>query len=82
MSAPRVEALIAGVMAKYPRYTPAEEARYYEAVHQELAPLARELESTNAQLYEALMRLRNECDLEGLRDRAGSSVLSDSESGT
>jgi hypothetical protein len=44
MSAPRVEACIAEVMARHPGETPAAQARYFEAVHQELAPLARRLE--------------------------------------
>jgi len=41
---PRVDALIAGVMAKYKGHGTLSQARYYEAVHQELAPLARDLE--------------------------------------
>lgn len=44
MSSPRVEACIAEVMARHPGTTPAAQARYFEAVHQELAPLARQLE--------------------------------------
>jgi len=43
-STPRVEACIAEVMAHYPGETPAALSRYFEAVHQELAPLARQLE--------------------------------------
>ncbi len=37
---PRVDALIEAVMARYP----SEKGMYYEKVHQELAPLARQLE--------------------------------------
>jgi hypothetical protein len=44
MSSPRVEACIAEVMERHPGATPAAQARYFEAVHQELAPLARRLE--------------------------------------
>lgn len=40
----RVETLIEKVMAEHPRETPRAIARYYEAVHRELAPLARDLE--------------------------------------
>lgn len=43
-SSPRVEVCIAEVMARYPGTTSAAQARYFEAVHQELAPLARQLE--------------------------------------
>jgi hypothetical protein len=43
-TAPRVEACIQAVIDQHPRTTPAALARYYEAVHQELAPLARQLE--------------------------------------
>lgn len=44
--APRVEALIAGVMARHPGVdvSPKRAAIYFEDVHQELAPLARSLE--------------------------------------
>lgn len=42
--APRVEALIEQVMAEHPRTGDKAMATYYEAVHQELAPLARSLE--------------------------------------
>lgn len=43
-SSQRVDACIAEVMARHPGVTPAAQARYFEAVHQELAPLARQLE--------------------------------------
>lgn len=52
--APLVEACIQWVMKKYPGYSPSSQARYFEAVHQELAPLARELERENRQLREQL----------------------------
>lgn len=42
--APRVEACIEAVMAKHPTIGGRADVRYFEAVHQELAPLARELE--------------------------------------
>lgn len=44
--APRVEALIASVMARHPGIdvSPKRAARYFEEVHQELAPLARSME--------------------------------------
>jgi hypothetical protein len=41
---PRVEAVIERTMKRFPGIGPAAQARYYEAVHQELAPLARALE--------------------------------------
>lgn len=42
--APRVEACIEAVMARHPTIGGRADQRYFEAVHQELAPLARELE--------------------------------------
>lgn len=50
---PRVDAVIAEVMAKHPGETPRALAIYYEAVHQDLAPLARQLEAENIRLREA-----------------------------
>lgn len=49
---PRVEAVIDKVMAEHPGrgFTATAMAMYYEAVHQELAPLARELERENTML--------------------------------
>lgn len=41
---PRVTECICSVMRKHRGLSDASDARYYEAVHQELAPLARELE--------------------------------------
>lgn len=57
MTLERVDTLIERVMDEYP-VTPITKAagqlRYYEAVHQELAPLARALEIENAQLQETI----------------------------
>lgn len=44
---PRVEACIAEVMLRFPGDSKTDEARYYEQVHQALAPLARQLEREN-----------------------------------
>ena len=49
-----VDALIQRVMNEHPGQTASALARYYEAVHQELAPLARELEADNRRLRERL----------------------------
>jgi len=47
----RVEALIERVMAQHPVHgTPAAQLRYFDAVHQELAPHARNLERENESL--------------------------------
>jgi len=43
-ASPRVEACIEEVIRQHPGTTPSAQARYFEAVHQELAPLARQLE--------------------------------------
>lgn len=51
---PLVDACIQAVMAKHPGQTPRALATYFEAVHQELAPLARRLELENAQLRQQL----------------------------
>ncbi|WP_426106322.1 hypothetical protein [Massilia sp. TSP1-1-2] len=57
---PRTDALIARVIADYPtdhlapRSVKAALAKYYEAVHQELAPLCRELEAENLALRDRL----------------------------
>jgi len=45
-------------MRQYPGETPRALARYYEAVHQELAPLARQMESEVAELMRALENIR------------------------
>lgn len=52
---PRVDALIERVMQAHPGFGVSAQARYYEAVHQELAPLARDLEA-RAEQAEALLR--------------------------
>lgn len=52
--APRVEEVICRVMKRFPGTSKMAQARYYEEVHQELAPLARELERENRQLREQL----------------------------
>lgn len=41
---PRVETCIQDAMRRFPGYSTSAQARYYEEVHQELAPLARDLE--------------------------------------
>ena len=46
---PRVSACIQKVMRKFPGTSKTEQARYYEEVHQELAPLARQLETELAE---------------------------------
>ncbi len=48
--APITEALIARVMAGHPGVYKSAQAAYYEAVHQELAPLCRQFEVENARL--------------------------------
>ena len=56
--ASQVERCISGVMNRYNGFGQAALARYYEAVHQELAPLARELEKQNNSLREQLAEPR------------------------
>lgn len=51
---PLVDGCIDACMAQHPGQTPRALAVYFEAVHQELAPLARQLETENAQLREQL----------------------------
>lgn len=51
--APRVEACIAAVMERFPGASEKADARYFQAVHQELAPLARKLESDLTRIYDA-----------------------------
>lgn len=53
--ASRVEALISKVMAEHPSKTQAAQHDYFEAVHQQLAPLARELERENEALRAELV---------------------------
>lgn len=52
---PRVDDLINRMMEKYSGVGAQAQARYYEAVHQELAPFARYLERENAEML-ALLR--------------------------
>lgn len=52
MTRETVDRLIARVMAQHPGHgTPKLQLEYFEAVHQELAPLARELEAENQRLH-------------------------------
>lgn len=55
---PHVEAVIDAVMERYPGMGPSAQLRYYEAVHQELAPLARDLERESAIQSNALENIR------------------------
>lgn len=59
----RVDALIERVMAKFPGQTEKSDVRYYYAVHQELAPLAREIERQRNELLAALEGLHKVCSL-------------------
>ena len=52
---PRTDTLIDRVMAEHPGHGKSAQAAYYEAVHQELAPLARELEAEIALLRKVVM---------------------------
>ncbi|MBF5006867.1 hypothetical protein [Diaphorobacter caeni] len=54
MSRETVDQLIQRVMAEHPGSGPRDLAKYFEAVHQELAPLARELEAENHRMREQL----------------------------
>lgn len=54
MTRETVDALIERVMQQHPGDTPRSLARYFETVHQELAPLARELEAENLRMREQL----------------------------
>lgn len=55
---PRVEAVINAVMERYPGMGPAAQLRYFEAVHQQLGPLARDLEREVALQSNALENIR------------------------
>lgn len=55
ITTPRVDALIERVMDEHPSVGRVAQAAYYEAVHQELAPLARELEAEIALLRKVVM---------------------------
>jgi len=58
INAPRVEAVIDAVMERYPGMGPAAQLRYFEAVHQQLGPLARDLERESAIQGNALENIR------------------------
>ena len=70
---PRVEACISNAMEKYAGGSPRRDLTYYQNVHQDLAPLARELENALsianariAQMEQALASRPAEVDDEGL----------------
>ncbi len=54
----RVEECIQRVMSEHPGESPTAMARYFEAVHQELAPLARELERQRDAAWEESRTIR------------------------
>ena len=55
---PRVDDVIEVTMKRFPGVSASAQARYYEAVHQELTPLARELEQENAALRGQVLDLQ------------------------
>lgn len=55
---PRTTRCIEAVMRQHPGETTRALARYYEAVHQELAPLARQMEDEVQELMRALDNVR------------------------
>lgn len=55
---PRVDHCIGECVREFEDYSPEGQAKYFEEVHQRLAPLARKLERENAQLKEEIARLR------------------------
>ena len=57
---PTVDCLIALAMAEHPGVSRTAQAEYYEAVHQELAPLARQLERETRKLRQQLRKLRED----------------------
>lgn len=70
-TAPETEALIERVMAAFPRDTAKQTNEYFQAVHQELAPLARKIEIERnametqiAGLTQALAHIAAECSRE------------------
>ena len=67
MAREHVNQLIARVMQKYHGESPSALALFFEAVHQELAPLARELEAENAQLLAQVAELEREIGLRGVK---------------
>lgn len=60
---PEVDALIDRFMAAHPRTSASGQAEYYEAVHQELAPFARNLEIENRRLTALVKARENGYDL-------------------
>lgn len=54
----RVERCINEAMRRHPGASPASNARFYEAVHQDLAPLARILEADSQRMQSALENIR------------------------
>jgi hypothetical protein len=67
LAAPRVEACIAEVMARFPR----DSKEYYVEVHQHLAPLARQLERERDEIRAEVERLGAEADrYRWLRDKS------------
>ncbi len=60
MTLERVNTLIERVMAEHPSTTPKALAVYFEAVHQELGPLALALEMENDQLRETIKGYQRE----------------------
>lgn len=59
-STPMVDLVIALNMAEHPGLNRSEQAEYYEAVHQELAPLARSLEREARKWRRKLHLLRHD----------------------
>jgi hypothetical protein len=57
---PRVEATIDAAMKRHPGVSPAAMARYYEDVHQDLAPLARAIERELAAALSRIATLERE----------------------
>lgn len=55
---PRTTRCIEAVMQRHPGQTPKALARYYEAAHQEIAPLARQMEGEVQELMRALDNVR------------------------
>jgi len=56
-TSPRTDALIHAVMRQHPGASPSASARYYEAVHQELAPFTRALEAQVADMAMLIKQL-------------------------
>lgn len=70
-----VDALIGRVMANHPGTTSKQIAAYFDAVHQELAPLARSLKSEVARLNaEAALRDKTAADLATLVRRLAAAL--------